>query len=66
SDSFQGFSTVLNWSHDRILSKVECRVVVLEKADAPDINGKLNDTRFISYIQLHEFEAPAKKRTRAP
>ncbi len=33
------------------------RVAALEKALAADINGELNDTRFIPYIQLHEFEA---------
>lgn len=33
------------------------RVAVLEDALAADINGTLNDTRFIPYIQLHEFEA---------
>jgi hypothetical protein len=33
------------------------RVAVLEGALAADINGELNDTRFIPYIQLHEFEA---------
>ena len=33
------------------------RVAVLERALAADINGELNDTRFIPYIQLHEFEA---------
>ena len=33
------------------------RVYVLEKALAVDINGELSDTRFIPYIQLHEFEA---------
>ncbi len=34
-----------------------CRVAVLEAALAADINGELNDTRFIPYVQLHEFEA---------
>ena len=33
------------------------RVVVLEEALAADINGELGDTRFVPYIQLHEFEA---------
>ena len=33
------------------------RVSVLEQALAADINGELDDTRFIPYIQLHEFEA---------
>lgn len=33
------------------------RISVLEKALASDINAELNDTRFIPYIQLHEFEA---------
>ncbi|MDM8549522.1 DUF4276 family protein [Desulfobacterales bacterium HSG2] len=33
------------------------RVAVLEEALAADINGELNDTRFIPYVQLHEFEA---------
>ncbi len=33
------------------------RVAVLEESLAADINGELNDTRFIPYIQLHEFEA---------
>jgi hypothetical protein len=33
------------------------RVMILEKALAADINGELNDKRFIPYIQLHEFEA---------
>lgn len=33
------------------------RVAVLEEALAADINGELEDTRFIPYIQLHEFEA---------
>ena len=33
------------------------RVAVLEDALAADINGELNDTRFIPYIQLHEFES---------
>ena len=33
------------------------RVAALEQALAADINGGLNDTRFIPYIQLHEFEA---------
>jgi len=33
------------------------RVSALEQAFAADINGELNDTRFVSYIQLHEFEA---------
>ncbi|MEW6266170.1 MAG: DUF4276 family protein [Thermodesulfobacteriota bacterium] len=33
------------------------RIAVLEKALAEDINGELNDMRFIPYIQLHEFEA---------
>lgn len=33
------------------------RVTVLEEALAEDINGHLNDSRFIPYIQLHEFEA---------
>ncbi|MFH1743939.1 MAG: DUF4276 family protein [bacterium] len=32
------------------------RVEVLERALAADINGELNDSRFIPYIQLHEFE----------
>ena len=33
------------------------RVTVLERQLAKNINGELNDTRFIPYIQLHEFEA---------
>jgi len=33
------------------------RVSMLEEALAADINGELNDLRFIPYIQLHEFEA---------
>lgn len=33
------------------------RVSVLEEALGTDINRELNDTRFIPYIQLHEFEA---------
>lgn len=33
------------------------RVSALEEALATDINGELNDTRFVAYIQLHEFEA---------
>ena len=33
------------------------RVAILEETLAADINGELNDTRFIPYIQLHEFEA---------
>ncbi len=33
------------------------RVGILEEALATDINGELNDMRFIPYIQLHEFEA---------
>ncbi|MCF8089784.1 MAG: DUF4276 family protein [Desulfotignum sp.] len=33
------------------------RVSLLEKALSADINGTLDDTRFVSYIQLHEFEA---------
>lgn len=34
-----------------------CRVAVLEEALATDINGELNDMRFIPYVQLHEFES---------
>ena len=33
------------------------RVAILEETLAADINGELNDTRFVPYIQLHEFEA---------
>ncbi len=33
------------------------RIAVLEQALAADINGELNDRRFIPYLQLHEFEA---------
>lgn len=33
------------------------RVAVLEEAFAADINSEMNDTRFIPYVQLHEFEA---------
>lgn len=33
------------------------RVEMLENALADDINGELADTRFVPYIQLHEFEA---------
>ena len=32
-------------------------VAILEEALAADINGALSDTRFVPYIQLHEFEA---------
>ena len=33
------------------------RVHILEEALANDINSELHDTRFIPYIELHEFEA---------
>jgi hypothetical protein len=33
------------------------RVAILEQALEADINGELNDARFLPYIQLHEFEA---------
>jgi hypothetical protein len=33
------------------------RVSVLEEALSADINGEFDDTRFVPYIQLHEFEA---------
>ena len=33
------------------------RVAILEEALRADINGELNDMRFLPYIQLHEFEA---------
>jgi hypothetical protein len=34
-----------------------CRVSILEEALSSDINGELDDIRFVPYIQLHEFEA---------
>ncbi len=33
------------------------RIDILEHALGEDINGEMNDTRFLPYIQLHEFEA---------
>ncbi len=33
------------------------RISVLEEALSADINGELDDIRFVPYIQLHEFEA---------
>jgi len=33
------------------------RVAILERALEADIHAELNDTRFLSYVQLHEFEA---------
>jgi len=33
------------------------RVAILERALDADIHAELNDTRFLSYVQLHEFEA---------
>jgi hypothetical protein len=33
------------------------RVSILEEALSSDINGELDDIRFVPYIQLHEFEA---------